>query len=108
MPSEFGNLASLTAIEVGANHIRGTIPSSLNSLRLLERLLLFGNSLTGSIPNLEGTNLTWIAIYDNSLTGTIPSSLGSLKFLSQLVLYGNSLEGIVILISILFLILKQI
>jgi hypothetical protein len=43
------------------------------------RLSLWGNGLTGTIPESVGSlaGLTALDLYDNELTGTIPESLGS-------------------------------
>ena len=61
----------------------------------LEHRFLYGNELTGEIPEEIGglTNLKHLYLYDNGLTGQLPSSIGGLSSLTHLFLYGNALSG---------------
>jgi Leucine-rich repeat (LRR) protein len=74
--------------------IEGQIPSALGDLLSLERLYLYRNQLSGTIPSVLGTGgITWLALNDNQLTGVIPSSLGDLDSLTRLYLDDNQLSG---------------
>ncbi|CAN0447198.1 unnamed protein product, partial [Ectocarpus fasciculatus] len=50
IPSVFGFLTRLAALDLRLNSFTGTIPASLGKLLSLERLGLSDNQLTGSIP----------------------------------------------------------
>jgi hypothetical protein len=61
----------------------------------LDHLVLFGNYLSGSIPNGIGalTRLTTLWLLYNDLTGTIPAGVGDLTVLTQLLLQENRMSG---------------
>ena len=62
----------------------------------LETLLLGGNELTGSLPDLSKlTNLKILGLQDNHFTGNIPDDTWSMKKLEALYLDGNHLTGTV-------------
>ena len=44
----------LVWLNLRSNNLSGSIPSELNNLTRLERLLLHNNRLSGPIPNLSG------------------------------------------------------
>ncbi len=97
--------------------LTGPVPTWLNGMTNMRELWLWGNSLTGSIPDLSGMtglqklklannmltggvpdgsmlppNMTWLIIDRNPLGGTIPD-LSGLKSLRLLWLHTNMLEG---------------
>ena len=95
IPSELGNLTSLTELGLDGNQLTGPIPSELGNLTNLTYLGLDSNQLTGPIPSTLGdlTNLTYLGLSGNQLTGPIPSELGNLTSLALLYLLGNQLTG---------------
>ena len=95
IPSELGNLTSLTDLSLDGNQLTGPIPSELGNLTNLTHLALDSNQLTGPIPSTLGdlTNLTYLGLSGNQLTGPIPSELGNLTSLALLYLHGNQLTG---------------
>ena len=95
IPTELGNLASLTNLVLRGNGLIGEIPTELGSLANVRVLDLSGNQLTGGIPAELGSlsNLTTLALGENPLTGHIPTELGTLTNLEQLWLNGNGLTG---------------
>ncbi|KAL4331938.1 hypothetical protein GQ457_07G017320 [Hibiscus cannabinus] len=84
------NISSLTTIVLQVNRLSGKIPD-LSALSNLELLNLYGNSLSGNIPDSisNASKLQILELEGNSFTGLIPNSLGSLKFLEQLYLRSN-------------------
>jgi Leucine-rich repeat (LRR) protein len=95
IPTEIGNLSSLSFLALGANNLNGAIPTELGSLSNLSYLNLGENDLSGSIPSELGslTNLFFLNLGSNQLSGTIPSELGNLDGLKELYLDTNALGG---------------
>ena len=77
---------SLTGLHMTYNNLKGTMPSELFQLHLLEILSISENALTGTIDKHIGnlTNLLEFYCYGNKLTGTIPSEIGRLTKLQTL------------------------
>ena len=103
--------------KVPGSGLTGRIPTWLNGMTNMEELWLWGNSLTGTVPNLSGMtslvklklannnltggvpqastlppNMTWLIIDRNPFGGTIPD-LSSLSRLRLLWLHSNQLTG---------------
>ena len=95
IPTELGSLADLESLDLGGNDLSSPIPTELGSLADLESLNLGGNNLSGPIPTELGelASLTGLWLYSNSLTGPIPTELGSLADLEHLNLGNNDLTG---------------
>ena len=54
--------------------LTGQIPTWLNGMTNMEELWLWGNSLTGTVPNLSGmTSLVKLKLANNNLTGGVPA-----------------------------------
>ncbi|KAG2630977.1 receptor protein-tyrosine kinase CEPR1-like [Panicum virgatum] len=95
IPAWFGNMTSLTDLELSGNFLTGSIPVSLARLPKLQFLELYYNQLEGVVPDELGnlTELTDIDLSENRLTGGIPESLCVLPNLRVLQLYTNELTG---------------
>ena len=95
IPSELGNLPSLTNLRLSGNSLSGPIPPKLGNLTNLRSLELGRSNLKGSIPPELGNliNLEWLDLDDNNLTGSIPPELGNLNNLWLLGLGYNNLTG---------------
>ena len=95
LPPEFGNLTSLSRLQIDRNQLTGPIPPELGNLANLELLTLDHNQLTGAIPAELGNlaNLETFHINNNQLTGPIPPELGNLANLGLLTLDYNQLTG---------------
>ena len=87
---------NVTQLELNNNSLNGTIPSDIGDLTSLTILRLHANSLSGSIPTEIGnlTSLTTLWLHDNSLSGSIPTEIGNLTSLTDLRLHQNSLSGV--------------
>ena len=104
-------------VKIEGTGLTGEIPTWLNGMTNMEELWLWGNSLTGTVPNLSGMtsldklklannnltggvpqastlppNMTWLIIDRNPFGGTIPD-LSSLSRLRLLWLHSNQLTG---------------
>ena len=95
IPSELGNLSSLSRLSLSRNALAGSIPSELGNLSGLQGLNLSYNSLTDRIPTELGnlSSLEGLYLENNALTGSIPSELGNLTPLRNLFLNNNRLTG---------------
>ncbi|KAL6538693.1 hypothetical protein OROGR_012681 [Orobanche gracilis] len=95
IPSELGNITSLTYLNIEANGFSGFIPSDIGRLINLKSLILSSNKLTGQLPaSLSGTtNLNDFRINDNNLTGRIPDFIQNWRQLGKLELQASGLEG---------------
>ncbi|WMV21064.1 hypothetical protein MTR67_014449 [Solanum verrucosum] len=92
------NCSSLQMLHFGDNQFVGTLPhSTVNLSSQLQRLLFYGNRISGSIPgeisNLVNLNL--LEMSNNNLTGSIPDSIGRLTNLGGLNFGNNLLTGVI-------------
>ncbi|KAL6542753.1 hypothetical protein OROHE_010273 [Orobanche hederae] len=95
IPSELGNITSLTYLNIEANGFSGFVPSDIGRLINLKSLILSSNKLTGQLPALLSglTNLNDFRINDNNLTGRIPDFIQNWRQLGKLELQASGLEG---------------
>ena len=95
IPTELGNLSSLTQLLLSRNQLTGEIPTALGDLSNLTHLLLDSNQLNGEIPAELGdlSNLQFLLLSSNRLTGEIPAELGNLTGLTFLYLANNLFTG---------------
>ena len=124
IPSTLGNLLNLTYMNLHSNNLSGNIPDLsttmleelylannydemvegsgltgpvptwLNGMTNMRELWLWGNRLSGTIPDLSGmTSLQKLKLGSNNLTGGIPASLGSMSNLKWLIINTNPLGG---------------
>jgi hypothetical protein len=75
--------------------LRGSLPTELGKLTMLQSLVLNENRLAGSLPSqlMRLTNLVELAMHENVLVGPLPSAIGNLRALERIDLTGNSLTG---------------
>lgn len=75
------------------NNMQGQLPSELNHLQSMEHFSVYGNSLTGPLPDLgQWQELNFLNLDSNSLTGSIGSWFNFPK-LEYLDLAGNDFTG---------------
>ena len=61
--------------KVGGTGLTGQIPAWLNGMTNMRELWLWGNSLTGTVPDLSGmTSLEKLKLANNDLTGGVPEA----------------------------------
>ena len=85
---------TLITLNLSQNQLTGKIPESLGDHTNLQTLYLWGNRLTGDIPDLSGlTKVVYLSLSRNQLTGAIPAWLGGLSSVVELYLNNNQLTG---------------
>eukprot|EP00111_Clytia_hemisphaerica_P023794 TCONS_00070117-protein len=93
LPERFGELESLTWLDLGQNMIRH-LPSTFCELRNLEFLQLSKNQLE-ELPEEIGNFQKLIELrLDNNVLKAVPDSLGTIKGLQALDLFSNELEAL--------------
>jgi len=95
LPSSLGNVVKLTLLDLSFNQLNGSMPASLGNLINLSSLNLSSNQFSGGIPASLGnlTKLNKLDLSVNQLSGSIPSTFGNLLSLKQLFLLNNQLSG---------------
>ncbi|XP_052107830.1 receptor-like protein 9a isoform X2 [Arachis duranensis] len=81
-------------LDLSQNNFSGALPSCLN-MSSAKIIYLFGNRLTGAIPEglLNSRRLLAIDLSDNNFMGTIPESIYDSESLTLLLLGKNQLQG---------------
>lgn len=97
LPTEIGQLTTLTAIQVYGCGLNGQIPTQIGKLSKLTSLRLYNNFITGTLPTELGS-LTFnvfndLQLHNNLMTGTLPTELAKLKALVTMTLQKNQLTG---------------
>ncbi|XP_050138297.1 receptor kinase-like protein Xa21 isoform X2 [Malus sylvestris] len=120
LPNEIGSLGQLEELYVQYNALKGSAFVPVLNISSLSILALFGNSMSGSLPDnicehlssVQRINLgqnqfdgripskLWqckelrkFTLEYNNFRGSIPKSLGNLTYLSKIFLNENNLEG---------------
>ncbi|UFH54711.1 hypothetical protein [Spirosoma sp. KNUC1025] len=95
LPTSLPQLSKLWVLNLGNNKLMGTIPANLGQLVNLRLLYLNDNQFTGTLPtSLSGLpELLLLDVDFNKLTGSIPSELSALGKIKQLALSHNQFTG---------------
>jgi len=95
LPTQIGNLTSVSEFILGMNALSGNIPGEIGDMSNLWIINLSDNQFVGSIPIEIGnlTSLAGLSIEQNQLTGNIPAEIGNLTNLDRLFLGYNQLTG---------------
>ncbi|KAG0459467.1 hypothetical protein HPP92_022595 [Vanilla planifolia] len=88
-----GKLDALQVLSLRSNGLAANIPPDVSSIPSLHYLFLQHNNLSGDIPSLLTTNLTFFDLAYNSFGGEIPLEIQNLTLLTALYLQNNSLQG---------------
>jgi Leucine-rich repeat (LRR) protein len=96
IPTQIGDLTSLTRLELFSSGLSGTIPTELGRLEYLQYLRLRRNVLTGTIPTELGS-LRNLVVWDTGgnmdMTGSLPAELAGLGALEEFAIAGNRHSG---------------
>lgn len=92
IPSQLGQIATLSLLRVDVNLLHGTIPSSFGKLTNIVQFYASTNSLDGitNMYKLIWNYLLWLCHIN---IGTIPNELGSLSKIIKFAVFGNKLTG---------------
>ncbi len=95
LPTQIGNLTSVSELILGMNALSGNIPGEIGDMSNLWIINLSDNQFVESIPIEIGnlTNLAGLSIENNQLAGNIPAEIGNLTNLDRLFLGYNQLTG---------------
>ena len=95
IPPDLARLSHLETLDLERNTLAGSIPPEIGELHNLKALILGVNRLSGEIPAELGnlTSLEVVRLRRNSLTGPIPPELSKLHNLTRLGLDRNLLTG---------------
>ncbi|GJU65864.1 receptor-like protein kinase HSL1 [Tanacetum coccineum] len=94
IPGNLSGMVVMELLDLSVNQLEGSIPSDLFLLKNLTQVYLYGNNLTGAIPDsIEAWNMQIIDLSANKLTGKIPDGFGNLTSLTNLTLMINRLSG---------------
>jgi Leucine-rich repeat (LRR) protein len=89
------NLLAMTYLDLGTNHLDGTLPVSLGNFKLLHYFYVSYNSLKGSLPAslCNMTYMTDFYIEENAFTGTLPICFSNWSYLEEFNAHNNILSG---------------
>ncbi|XP_074284131.1 receptor-like protein EIX2 [Silene latifolia] len=100
IPSEFGNLHSLSYLALSENGFEGSVNKIISELCNLEQLYLGGNNFNDELPdviqsfvNCGNKKPITLELNQNSFRGVIPYSISSFSLLRELHLGNNNLTG---------------
>ncbi|XVF23059.1 hypothetical protein REPUB_Repub13aG0005300 [Reevesia pubescens] len=96
IPEEMGNLLNLERLNAGDMGLTGWIPSSIFNITSLTHVAFPNNSLSGNLPPLtRARQLEELLLWGNNLSGSIPNSISNASMLKILHLAGNSFSGLI-------------
>ncbi|KAM5560484.1 receptor-like protein 53 [Rosa sericea] len=92
--SYWENLTNLVNLNLGDNKLSGSIPLSLFSLPMLQRLLLSNNQFSGQLHEFtDVSKVEHLDLSSNNFEGPVPMSIFELRGLKILSLSSNNFSG---------------
>ncbi|XP_020584399.1 probable inactive receptor kinase At5g58300 [Phalaenopsis equestris] len=88
-----GKLDALQVLSLRSNGLASSIPPDVSSLPSLRSLFLQNNNLSGDLPKLNASGITFVDLSFNSFSGEIPLEIQNLTQLNSLYLQNNFLSG---------------
>ncbi|WCJ33660.1 transmembrane kinase 1 [Euphorbia peplus] len=83
----------VTAIQIGGQNLKGTLPPELRNLTALKRFEVMGNSLTGAVPSLSGlSSLEVVYLHDNGFTSIPTDFFDGMNSLTEVSLDKNPFQ----------------
>ncbi|KAL0005649.1 hypothetical protein SO802_013210 [Lithocarpus litseifolius] len=94
IPSSLSNTSYIEFLDLPSNNFTGPIPL-LATCQLLEKLVLAGTAVNGSIPKqiFELPRLKFLILANNTLSGSLPYEFGHLRQREIMDISGNQLSG---------------
>ncbi len=96
IPSSWGDtLSSVIHLYLGVNELSGQLPSELGQLTTLTVFAIYNNAFTGPIPSELGqlTAMDRLWMNDNEFTGAPPTELAQLLYMKFFSIHDNHLTG---------------
>jgi len=95
LPHDVGSMKKLERMDLDHNRLTGELPASLFEMMWLKRMELDNNLLTGALPPQIGwmKELQTLSLYENRFVGALPLELGNLANLEALHIHNNHLGG---------------
>ncbi|XP_050156387.1 probable LRR receptor-like serine/threonine-protein kinase At3g47570 isoform X1 [Malus sylvestris] len=96
LPNEMGSLVQLEELSVRSNALKASALVPVFNISSLTILNLYGNNMSGSLPDNICEHLSSIRIFNfsgNQLDGLIPSKLWQCKELREISLLSNNFRG---------------
>lgn len=88
------DMGRVSALSLPGNQLNGSFPAGIDSLRYLEKMQLYDNTLNVLIPQIGNmSSLKILNLRDARLSGQIPPEWANLQSLVSLNLSNNTLEG---------------
>ena len=92
LPSDLSSCTALEVIDFNSNNLEGKMPSLLKLVNL-KTVDAHYNKLSGLLPMIASSAISYISFAGNGFTGTIPSGWSALKEIEILGLANNKLSG---------------
>ncbi|KAK3272841.1 hypothetical protein CYMTET_18873 [Cymbomonas tetramitiformis] len=95
LPTELGEITTLTKLVLNGNSLTRNLPTELGQLTQLQHAFLYTNQISGLTPTELGqlTDIRSFFVSINSLSGQLPTELGQLTRIEDFGFHVNQFEG---------------